>query len=115
MGHPAEAMGIAFHSAGVPDAVWFFDPVIRRALRTSSRKPRPLSSHELARAYSRVLAHEVIHAVANDMRHAESGIMAPAQNRRTLLSAAAEVDDASTAAFLAGLARIEEAISEISR
>ena len=106
MGHPANAMGVSFKTDLLPDAVWLFDPVIRRALQGSERRSRPLSSEELGRAYGRVLAHELVHAIANDMRHAASGLMAPAQNRKLLLSARTSVDDASKAAFLSGLARI---------
>ena len=106
MGHPADAMGIFIGTAFPPDAVWMFDPVTRRALQSSRRKSRPLSSEELGRAYSRVLAHEVIHAIAPDRGHADSGLMAPTQNRHVLTSAATEVDTESAVAFLEGLERL---------
>jgi len=108
MGHPADAMGIAFATDLLPDAVWLFDRVIRRALQSSGRMHRPLNSVELGRAYGRVVAHEVIHAIANDLRHAESGLMAPAQNRSALLSTRTAVDNGSKAAFLLGLARVTD-------
>lgn len=107
MGHPADAMGICIGTDFPPDAVWLFDPVIRRALQSSGRKSRPLSSVELGRAYGRVLAHEVIHAIANDMRHADSGLMAPTLQRSVLISAKKAVDAESKAAFLSGLARVQ--------
>lgn len=108
MGHPADAMGISFHTDLLPDTVWLFDPVIRRVLEGSSRRRRPLNSLELGRAYGRVLAHEVIHAVANDMRHADSGIMAPTQNRKLLLVPSTALDQDSAQAFLQGMARIQQ-------
>jgi hypothetical protein len=67
-----------------------------------------LSSPELGRAYGRVLAHEVIHAVANDMRHADSGVMAPTQNRKLLLAPSTALDQDSAQAFLQGMARIQQ-------
>jgi len=59
---------------------------------------RPWSSVELGRAYGRVLAHEVIHAIAYDRGHADSGLMAPSQNRHVLTSVATEVDAVSAVA-----------------
>jgi len=113
MGQPPDAMGVSFHTDLVPDAVWLFDPVIRRALQRPGRRARPLSAEELGRAYGRVIAHEVIHAVANDMRHAETGVMAPTQNRKLLLSSSAALDTESEAAFLMGLARIQLSLMSV--
>jgi hypothetical protein len=63
---------------------------------------------EKGRAYAAVLAHEVLHALANDQRHAESGLMAPSQNRKVLISGAINVDDESATACRRGLERIGE-------
>ena len=106
MGCPQNAMGIVIGTDFPPDAVWLFDPVIRRALQSSKRRSRPLSSEQLGRAYGRVLAHEVLHAIANDMRHADSGLMAPTHNRNLLISAGMEVDYESVVALVRGLERI---------
>ena len=107
-GHPADAMGIVIGTQFPHDAVWMFDPVIRRALDGAKRRRRPLSSEELGRAYARVLAHEVVHALANDMRHAESGLMAPTQNRNALISRSIEIDEHSAAEAARGLRRCLE-------
>lgn len=104
-GHPADAMGIVIGTQFPHDAVWMFDPVIRRALAGAKRQRRPLSPEELGRAYGRVLAHEVVHAFANERGHADSGLMAPTQNRNVLLSRTVEVDEESAAAFVTGLRR----------
>ncbi len=110
MGHPADAMGIFIGTDFPPDAVWMFDPMIRHALRGSGRKSRPWSSVELGRAYGRVLAHEVIHAIAYDRGHADSGLMAPSQNRHVLTSVATEVDAVSAVAVREGLERLRRIV-----
>jgi len=106
MGYPATAMGIRIGTDFPPDAVFLFEPLIQNALRGSTRSRRPLSAVELGRAYARVLAHEVVHAVANDRRHADRGLMAAVQNHHVLTSPDAEVDPESATAFYEGLRRI---------
>lgn len=107
LGHDPTAMGVVIGTQFPPDAVWLFDPAIRRALEEGRRRARPLSSVEKARAYAAVLAHEVLHALANDHRHAESGLMAPAQNSRVLTSGAIDVDNESADACRLGLERVQ--------
>ena len=106
LGHDPTAMGVVIGDDFPPDAVWLFDPAIRRALEGGRRRPRPLSSVEKARACAKVVAHEVLHALAADQRHAESGLMAPTQNSRTLLSSSIDVDEESVEACRRGLERI---------
>ena len=67
-----------------------------------------LIEEELGRAYARVLAHEVVHALANDMRHAGSGLMAPTENRSVLISRSIEIDEHPAAATARGLRRCLE-------
>ncbi len=110
MGQPSAAMGVFIGTDFPPDAVWMFDPVIRHALQGSGRKSRPWSSEELGRAYGKVLAHEVVHAIAHDRGHANSGLMAPTQNRHVLTSAGVVIDHESAAAFLRGLDRLRAII-----
>ena len=113
MGAPADAMGVARPGDSLPDGVWLFDPVILRALRGSSRRARPPSSEELGRAYGLVMAHEIIHAIANSERHADSGVMAPTQNRKLLLSRLTAWDAESQELFVAGLASIQRMLTAL--
>ena len=53
---------------------------------------------------ARVVAHEVIHAIAPDEPHARNGLMRHAMNRTFLLSDKAPLDGRCARAFLAGLA-----------
>ncbi len=114
MAQPADAMGAVIGDDFPPGAVYLFGPSIHRALHDSRRTARPLSSVELGRAYGRVLAHEVVHAFAPGRGHADSGLMAPTQNRHVLTSASTTVDAESVAAFLEGLERLR-AIIESAR
>jgi hypothetical protein len=99
------AMGVVIGTRFPPDAVWVFDPVIRRALEVPGR--RPFSGVQRARAYARVAAHEIVHAIANSERHADSGLMAPTQTRNVLVSSDFGMDDESAGALVRGLRQIE--------
>lgn len=61
-------------------------------------------STRLGRAIGRIVAHEVIHAVAPALGHARSGIMSPRFNRRDLLSVYLPVDGATRRGVRAVLA-----------
>ena len=58
----------------------------------------------LGRAIGRIVAHEVIHAVAPALRHAGSGIMSPSFRRADLLAHRLPVDGATRRGLLAVLA-----------
>lgn len=106
LGHAPDAMGITLGTHFPHDAVWLFNPVIERALVDRSRRPRPVSGPEQARAYARVFAHEVVHAIANDQRHAGRGLMTGSLNRHLLVGMEIEIDDETTAALQQGIMRI---------
>jgi hypothetical protein len=58
----------------------------------------PLPAEEavlLGRAIGRIVAHEVIHAVAPAVEHARAGVMSPRFDRRDLISARLDVDAAT--------------------
>lgn len=103
---PAEAMGASIGSSFPPDAVWLFDKVIRGALRGDPRRPRPLDDAQVARAYARVLAHEVIHGLSPHRRHAPRGLMASNMNRNALVGARIEIDDDTVREVRQGIRRI---------
>jgi hypothetical protein len=60
--------------------------------------------HRLGRAIGRIVAHEVIHAVAPAVRHSRSGIMSPRLGRRDLLAHYLPVDGATRRGVRAVLA-----------
>ncbi len=106
-GLPHDVMGLVNGTQSPPDVAWLFDPAIRRVLQGSGSRARRLNAEEEARAYARVMAHEIFHAIANDHRHAKSGLMAPVLTDNVLTAARMAVDGGSKAAFLRGLARVQ--------
>lgn len=73
--------------------------------RRARRDPR------LARALARVIAHEIIHAVAPDHLHGQDGLMHASQTRASLLEPGSEVDSACLAVFET---RLPEYLSRVS-
>jgi len=62
-------------------------------------------ARDLGRALGRVIAHEVIHALAPDHRHADQGVMRLTQKAATL-TRPSRIDDGCSLAVLAALRRI---------
>lgn len=62
-------------------------------------------ARDLGRALGRVIAHEVIHALAPDHPHADEGVMLGTQKRATL-TRPSRIDDGCSLALLAALRRI---------
>ncbi len=94
-GLPANAMAVTLGTKGTKRGIFVFYPGIRRTLghRESERSPRHLS--ELARALARVVAHEVVHALAPERGHADSGLMTEKLTREELLSERIALDSSS--------------------
>lgn len=86
------ALGAAIGVGFPRDAVWVFDPVIRRVLRGDSRRPRPLDDALIARAYARVLVHEAVHAITARRRHSARGLMTSSLDRDALVGMRIEID-----------------------
>jgi hypothetical protein len=63
----------------------------------------PRERKELARAIARVLIHEVIHAVAPNLSHADKGVMHDSLLIGPLSSREIEIDDRTKQEFLQGL------------
>lgn len=66
--------------------------------------PRPERALALGRAIGRIVAHEVIHAVAPGLEHARTGIMAATLGRSQLLTARLEVDAVTRGALRRSIA-----------
>jgi len=93
----------------VPDqepqrAVWVFQDNVRRALGLRREEKSAGAVEPLARALGRVVAHEIVHAIAPDTPHAREGLMRHAFDRNFLLGARAPIDASCAAAFVSGLA-----------
>jgi hypothetical protein len=92
----------------VPDqaplrAVWVFHESLRLALGLDQGPLPPRDRDALGRALGRVVAHEVIHAIAPEAPHAGTGLMRHALDRNFLLGTKASVDARCATAFLTRL------------
>lgn len=97
-----DTMGMVAPRRDLADAVFLFAPVIRRILH--GRKSRiTLTVEEWGRAYGKVLAHEVVHALAPRQPHARSGLMAGSLQPNVLAARRIRLDDASASALRRGL------------
>lgn len=83
----------------------FYRPILRNlglgGIAGSMLKPR--ERRDLARAMGRVLVHEVVHAVAPNLSHADRGVMHDALLIGALSNVEIEIDDRTREEFLRGL------------
>lgn len=103
----APAMGVVLRGEGSPRVVWVFVNNVRSALgRDVLRRPKaePDEARPLALAVARVMAHEVVHAIAPDEPHSRDGLMRKAMDRSFLLGGKAALDPRLAAVFLSRLA-----------
>jgi hypothetical protein len=61
--------------------------------------PNPRQRKDLARAIGRVLVHEVVHAIAPRLSHADEGLMHEALLSASLLKRRIEIDERTRQAF----------------
>lgn len=88
------------------DSVYLFYPPILRNIGLGRREGTMLNPRErrdAARAIARVLIHEVVHAVAPHLSHADEGVMHDSLLMRALSSRDVEIDDRTKAELLRGL------------
>jgi hypothetical protein len=82
----------------------FYGAILRNVgLRCGGGILSPRARRDAARAIARVLVHEVVHAVAPNLSHADEGVMHDALLVGALLSQAIQVDDRTKEEFLRGL------------
>jgi len=107
-GLPPNAMAAAFGERGEKYGIFVFLPSVRRTLghRESATSPRHLA--ELSRALARIVAHEVVHVLAPDGGHAESGLMSERLTRGELLAEAIVLDGASRERASAAIRAMKE-------
>lgn len=102
-------MGLVIRNQAPSRAVWVFLDSVRWTLGHDLRRRSKAASgeiHEAALAVARVVAHEVVHAIAPEEPHARGGLMSHSLNRRFLLGQRAPVDPQCAAAFLTRLAEL---------
>ena len=89
-------------------AVWVFLSSVRWTLGHDARSPRisPRQANELGLALARVVAHEVVHAVAPDAPHSNGGLMHDSMDRTFLLGMRAPIDPDCGRAFVRNLEEI---------
>lgn len=94
-GLPKDAMAATLGERGEKHSIFIFYPRVRRALghRDLGNSPRRVA--ELSRALARIVAHEVVHALAPERGHAESGLMSGKLTRQELLSKGIDLDGPS--------------------
>jgi hypothetical protein len=94
---PPNTMAAAHGERGEKYSIFVFYPGVRRTLghRDSETSPRHVA--ELARALARIVAHEVVHVLAPERGHSESGLMSRRLTRHELLADAIDLDGPSLA------------------
>lgn len=102
--------GIAPNAMGVvllpdrsrPESVFLFYPAILRSVGLANKKGSMLNPRErkdLVRAIGRVLVHEIVHAIAPGLSHADEGLMHEALLSASLLKRRIEIDERTRRAF----------------
>jgi hypothetical protein len=83
----------------------FYQPILRNAGlgRKAGAMLMPGERRDLARAIARVLVHEVVHAVAPNLSHADEGVMHDALLVGALLRQAITIDRRTREEVLRGL------------
>ena len=102
-------MGLVIRDQEPRRAVWLFLDNVRWTLGQNTGLGKGLSKREageLGRALARVVAHEVVHAIAPDEPHAHDGLMRHSLNRGFLGGPRAAIDPQCASAFLTCLAAL---------
>jgi hypothetical protein len=103
---PSDAMGACVYDNGKKQSVYIFAKNVMRAIRLNPHEDRILSLLErrsLSRALGRVLAHEVVHAVAPSLQHSPEGLMSEGLDIRFLTKKRIRISADSGTAFVSGL------------
>src|SRR5262245_31192991 len=98
-------MGLVPRESEGPRAVWVFLSSVRWTLGHDPRSAQisPRQASELGLALARVVAHEVVHAVAPDEPHTSGGLMHNSMDRNFLLGMRAPIDAECGRAFVRSL------------
>lgn len=99
----ANVLGLVPRKATGSKAVWIFAENIRRALAPSSLGFPSETARGLGVAAGRVVAHEVVHALAPGLPHSKEGLMRHSLSRLALIGPARAVPDRCVTAVQAAL------------
>jgi len=106
-GVSGNAMGVVLlPDRGRQDSVYlFYPPILRNAGlgRRAGAMLRPPERRDLSRAIARVVVHEVVHAIAPNLSHADEGVMHDSLLAAALLKNEIEIDRRTREEFLRGL------------
>jgi len=89
---PRRVMGAVVRGGSRPSPIWIVVDNVRFALGHRGRVPTAETDAELAVALGRVVAHEVIHAIAPDHPHEAKGLMHRAIGRSELVGPSEPLD-----------------------
>jgi hypothetical protein len=105
---PRKVMGLVPRPSDGARVVWVFLSPVRLTLGYDPRSPRvtPRQANELGLALARVVAHEVVHAIAPEEPHAASGLMHQSMDRSFLLGRKARIDRRCARTFARSLAEL---------
>jgi hypothetical protein len=104
-----DVMGAVLPANGRARSVYVFYPTLVRGLKLKSQEGRLPDFNErelLEKALGRVVAHEMVHAIAPGVRHAKRGLMQPSVTRSFLARHDVVVSGPLRQAFHAGVVRI---------
>jgi hypothetical protein len=105
--HPA-VMGVTMGDEIGDRVVYLFYPAIVRTLQLDDSE---VAGDLYARAVARVLAHELVHAAAPELPHAEGGLLKARLTRRALLESHVSLDETVARALRAGIERWASRVS----
>ena len=109
LGLPANTMGAILNNKSPQRTLFIFFPAVARVLgyKPEDLAGQPLRGQELvlARGMSRVIVHEVMHAVAPNLPHASEGLTRQRLDRDDVAYSKAMIDPRSAAVFREELAK----------
>ncbi len=92
---PTNSMAMAFGERGGKWGIFVFYAGVRRTLGYRENEGSPRHTFELARALARIMAHEVVHVLAPERGHADTGLMTEKLTRVNLLADRIALDSSS--------------------
>lgn len=112
-------MGATYRAPGAARAIWVYAAGVASTLGLGTGPAphwSPRQRHEFGRALGRVVAHELVHAIAPARPHVKGGLMAAQMGRGLLLDPEIAIDAATSEALrtaLGGLPRPDGALATL--